>query len=969
MGALAALVLSAQTAAQAVPFPVRIQGPPRVGERTVAVFSAVLPDRPVRVDAAGLSPTVAANSGGAIPVPWEPPVTLVWDFGDGTPPAEVKAYTSAAHVWDDDGDYTITLTVKDDRGTLARTTFDITVRNRSPTGSRTAAVEIDPGTRTVELTAWANDAHGDPLTYRWDFGDGSTDGGPDLWRVQHRYASAGQYEAVVVFDDGDGGTHADTAAVVVTGTAIVAMAGPGEPEPTPESVVSGFDATLSGAVSGTFEGAMRSFAGLHLSRISDGTCRFLFTAWDPTVLGYAMALIDLRGIPEGGARYTIDGGWLTLMLLEDARSYSFTQSQGALGMFNAQGLGGMVEALTGGIANLLPGADRARMVDTIGVDPTAAARNEPPRPMPDRSPFGLEDGESFQSASGTLELTFVPGSHATGTYDVTLDNTSSRPPPGLERVRMQGSFALDLQAARREGLVRYDGCGPAELEVTAHHPDDQEKHFYTLKPPVRVRFDRAVDPATLDPELVQVAYPAAESGEMTPVAVRMLRDPRTVWLIPEEDLQPGARYTVRVKTGADGVLGRDGAKMADVDGTGWWSFTFETMVDVVPEAASTQAAACNLVQTSRDAPLIQGKPAVARVAALWKPPVGIHPSAHVTDFDARVILYSSNGPEVASTVHRFVRPDLQGARGVKPARAEHTAQIYGFRPDSAAAPGYTIGIEVPTSEGDRSVRYRARCATSYWDYAPVITVDYVAFVTGEWEDKPAELQAMIPVFDELTTAAEAYARQLFPVAEIQGSAVRLVPLEGGQRPFPGCNQSCFGNAVEAELRAGSSADIVVGFVPHDLRPAAEQAVSWNGIGGGNTSARLPSGQGVVVVMAGRSQAYFPRYVNGLVHEWGHVLGLEHIPTVDAAERARTDAIRAGAAPILYRGIEGFRLTPAGDAGWNKSSVEGNEEGAWLAPLMYPGTIPAPEAFIANHHYRQIQGLFEQLTWSRNAGGG
>lgn len=965
-----ALTLPVGAAAQSVPFPVSIQGSSSPLEDVPIHFAAVLPDRPVRVDPQGMSPEANSNQGGPLPVVWEPPMTLVWDFGDGTPPVEVREYTSVSHVWPDDGDYTVTLTVRDERGELASATHDVTVRNRNPRITRSAAVEVDPSARLVELTASAQDAKDDPLVYRWDFGDGETTEGPDLWRVQHRYARAGEYEAVVTFDDGDEGVAVDTVDVVVTGTVVAEEDDPEEPGPAPESVVPGFDASLSGGVSGIFEGRMRSFAGLHLSQISSGACRFMFTAWDDANLAFVMAIMDLRGIPEGGARYTIDGDWLSLILHAEGERYAFQRDRSALGTFNARGLGGMVEALTGGLADLLPDADRARMVDSLGVDPSAPERpDEEARPIPPLSPFGLEEREAFEAAGGSLELTFVPGQYATGTYDVTLANTSSEPPPGLETVRMQGSFALDLAAARREGMIRYEGCGPAELRVVAHHPDPDEEHFYTLEPPVRVRFDRAVDPATLDADHVQISYPDAESGEMVAVPARLLRDPRTVWVMPEEELQPGARYTVRVRAGEEGVLGRDGAKLPDEDGTGWWSFDFETRVELEPEGGAAEALlTCNLFQTARDAPLVPGKPAVARVGAFWKPPEGIHPRAHVTDFEARVFLQAGGG-EVASSHHRFVRPDLHDSRGVDRRRAEHTAQLYGFRPDPDAYPAFTVGLEVPTSDGDRAVRYRTRCPSEYWDMAPVVTVDYVAFEVGLWKDDPDELASALPVLRNVAAEAEAYATQLFPLAEIQGGDIRVVPEARGLDFDVSCGSGCFGPAVNEQLRGLSDADIVVGFVPHDLRPEEERGDLWQGLTGGNTSAGLGDGQGVVVSLASPTAEYFPRYVYALVHEWGHVLDLEHLPFVaDQAERARVSGLRSGSDPILYRGIEGFRLTPAGDAGWNKSSVEGNEEGAWLTPLMFPATIPAPEAFIANHHYRHVQGLFERLGWSRNAGG-
>jgi cytochrome c len=49
------------------------------------------------------------------------------------------------------------------------------------------------------FSAAATDPDGDTLTYRWDFGDGSTGAGA---MVEHAYTSAGTYTAVVTVSDG-----------------------------------------------------------------------------------------------------------------------------------------------------------------------------------------------------------------------------------------------------------------------------------------------------------------------------------------------------------------------------------------------------------------------------------------------------------------------------------------------------------------------------------------------------------------------------------------------------------------------------------------------------------------------------------------------------------------------------------------------------------------------------------------------
>jgi hypothetical protein len=77
-----------------------------------------------------------------------------------------------------------------------------------------ASVTSDKGRPKVgdpqRFTAAATDPDGDTLTYRWDFGDGSTGTGA---LVEHAYSSAGTYTAVVTVSDG---TESVTDSVALT---------------------------------------------------------------------------------------------------------------------------------------------------------------------------------------------------------------------------------------------------------------------------------------------------------------------------------------------------------------------------------------------------------------------------------------------------------------------------------------------------------------------------------------------------------------------------------------------------------------------------------------------------------------------------------------------------------------------------------------------------------------------------------
>jgi PKD repeat protein len=112
----------------------------------------------------------------------------------------------------------------------------ISPSNQSPTvtGSRNPSGNVTVGT-AVGFTATANDPDGDPLTYSWDFGDGtpaSTSQNPT-----HAYSAPGGYQAKVIVSDGKGGTANATVPVTVIAPTALETNQPGEVMATVPSVL------------------------------------------------------------------------------------------------------------------------------------------------------------------------------------------------------------------------------------------------------------------------------------------------------------------------------------------------------------------------------------------------------------------------------------------------------------------------------------------------------------------------------------------------------------------------------------------------------------------------------------------------------------------------------------------------------------------------------------------------------------
>lgn len=129
-----------------------------------------------------------------------PPYTWLWDFGDGNTSIE----QNPTHVYSYLGDYTVVLTVTDDKGNQGSDTAAVSIfeENYPP-----ADPVIDgptsgkPGV-TYEYNIYSSDPDGDDIGYIVDFGDGIVvDFDPipsgDLLTVEHSWSNRGNYEMKV----------------------------------------------------------------------------------------------------------------------------------------------------------------------------------------------------------------------------------------------------------------------------------------------------------------------------------------------------------------------------------------------------------------------------------------------------------------------------------------------------------------------------------------------------------------------------------------------------------------------------------------------------------------------------------------------------------------------------------------------------------------------------------------------------
>ncbi|MDX2377461.1 PKD domain-containing protein, partial [Microbacterium sp. LRZ72] len=141
--------------------------------------------------------------------------TYEWDFGDGSDPG---SGSTVSHVYASDGDYTVTLTVTDDRGGEASTTSEVTVSHDAPVASfesTTTGLGV-----SVDATG-SSAADGASLEYSWNWGDGTADA--TGVGASHTYSEAGEYTVTLTVTDEFGATATETGVVTVTAAPVEAV--------------------------------------------------------------------------------------------------------------------------------------------------------------------------------------------------------------------------------------------------------------------------------------------------------------------------------------------------------------------------------------------------------------------------------------------------------------------------------------------------------------------------------------------------------------------------------------------------------------------------------------------------------------------------------------------------------------------------------------------------------------------------
>jgi len=123
-------------------------------------------------------------------------INWTWNFGDGT-----ISYTQhPQHYYQDDGTYTIQLTITDTTGFTDTTTKQITIQNKPPTANFTYTQQNIPDDLTIQLTDTSHDIDGIIINHTWDLGDTHIKYHPQL---THTYQIYKIYNVTLTITDDD----------------------------------------------------------------------------------------------------------------------------------------------------------------------------------------------------------------------------------------------------------------------------------------------------------------------------------------------------------------------------------------------------------------------------------------------------------------------------------------------------------------------------------------------------------------------------------------------------------------------------------------------------------------------------------------------------------------------------------------------------------------------------------------------
>lgn len=412
-------------------------------------------------------------------------------------------------------------------------------------------------------------------------------------------------------------------------------------------------------------------------------------------------------------------------------------------------------------------------------------------------------------------------------------------------------------------------------------------------------------------------------------------------------------------------------------------------------------------QPVRDPRLVMGKPALTRLYVDWSEHDSISKAWQPDKFEFEVVTSTYHARPMAqrntpARQGRFMWLEPQMAFDKEDRRhARHTVNLFGWlpRPDDAGEMEVVACPHDPFPFPMAEAETRQEHPVEIWDYDPgQLNIHYVVARTGAWSGRKGIPGNAAEFIGDVMRAAERLVPEFLPYRSARSHAIDTpadnadirratrqdmkgvldrhgigkVPMALGLPYIAGekhddnlrMRYAAYIRTVQRQMeeRLGPE-DIVVLVVPRDLLYVLDRGtgtvVTQRGLGISNMRAGLFSGKlgyrsravlmvidpdAESVALEGESESGFN--AAAMVHEFGHVLSLDHNPG-DVGEVAPPEGRREP-------GIDGFRLAPGGLSGWNKHSEEGNAQSDTLVSLMWPVVVSPDVVMLTPGEYASVQ---------------
>lgn len=293
-------------------------------------------------------------------------LTYAWNFGDGM---QVSGAT-VMHTYATPGTYSVSVTINDGHGATINSSTSITVNSAVPPTVQINATPSTSGVGQQVTFSVPAGVPGVPLTYTWNFGDGSSGMGAT---VSHTFASAGSYSVTVNVTDGLGGSGNGAA----TQTVNAPLIGSGN-DSDGDGFSDGFEnlvGTNPSDAASTITGQPAGAGSILPLTVSKASIKLNFAKSGSDTIQFSGTLSVPAGFTLGGAKVSLDVSGVSRTFSLDAKG-SAKAADGSAFKLSAKATKGKVAAQTAKYAVTLPKGTFAATLAPTGLTGAGDAKGK-----------------------------------------------------------------------------------------------------------------------------------------------------------------------------------------------------------------------------------------------------------------------------------------------------------------------------------------------------------------------------------------------------------------------------------------------------------------------------------------------------------------------------------------------------------------------------------------------------------------